>query len=75
MFYRRRWRVVKGLHKFAFILLVFGGLNWLFIGIWDWNLVSSWLSSVETWVYILIGLAAVYEIVTHGGSCKYCMKK
>ena len=65
---------MKGLHKLSFLLLVVGGLNWLFIGIWDWNFVASWLSSIEKWVYILIGLSAVYEIVTHTGRCKDCMK-
>lgn len=71
---------MKSLHMIAWILVMIGGLNWLLVGLggffggnWDivWLLLGSW--PVIQWiVYILIGLSAVYEIVTHKKRCKEC---
>ncbi len=52
-----------------------GGLNWLLIGLGgfmgaNWNVVGMIFGSwpmLEWIVYILVGLAAVYEIATHKG--------
>ena len=57
----------------AWILLVIGGLNWLLVGIGgfaggNWNVVNLILGAwpaVEWLVYILVGLSAVYELVSH----------
>ena len=66
---------MKSLHMIAVILLIVGGLNWglsaLGYNVVD-MLLGSW-PSVERIVYLLVGLSAVYEIVTHKGNCKYCM--
>ena len=65
---------MKGLHMVAWILLVVGGLNWGLTAL-GWNVVSALLGSwptVEMIVYILVGLSAVYELVTHKGNCKLC---
>ncbi|OGZ04023.1 MAG: hypothetical protein A2648_00270 [Candidatus Lloydbacteria bacterium RIFCSPHIGHO2_01_FULL_41_20] len=65
---------MKGLHIASFILLVVGGLNWGLSAL-GWNVVNMILGSwptVETVVYILVGLAAVYEIATHKTNCKVC---
>jgi len=65
---------MKALHIVAFILLVVGGLNWLLFA-FGWNLVSVIFGAGTTLamiVYILIGLAAIFEAVTHGGRCKTC---
>lgn len=65
---------MKGLHNAAFILLVVGGLNWGLSAL-GWNVVNMILGSwpvVEQIVYILVGLAAVYEVATHKGNCKAC---
>ena len=66
----------------ACILLWIGGLNWGLVGLgWvvgggaDWNVVHMLLGSwptVEGIVYILVGLAALYEIFTHKKTCKMC---
>lgn len=61
----------KTLHMVAFILLIAGGLNWLAYGI-GYDLVSMTLGSLADWVYILIGIAAIYEIATHKQNCKHC---
>lgn len=64
----------------AWILLVIGGLNWLLVGLGgfmgaNWNVVAMILGSwpqVEWLVYVLVGLSAVYEVVTHKANCKKC---
>ena len=67
---------MKALHMVSWILLVIGGLNWGLVGVnSEWNLVSMLLGSwpmVERLVYILVGLSAVYELVTHKKNCKVC---
>lgn len=68
---------MKALHMIAFILLVIGGLNWLLVGLFQWDIgailggMGSWLSRI---IYILVGLAAIYEVATHKGRCKACDK-
>jgi len=65
---------MKGLHMAAFILLVVGGLNWLLVA-FDTNLVNMLLGAwpmAEKAVYILVGLSAIFEVVTHKSSCKMC---
>jgi len=62
------------LHVVALILLVVGGVNWGLTAL-GWNVVNMLLGSwptVETVVYILVGLAAVYEAATHRSNCRSC---
>ena len=71
---------MKNLHIVAFILLIVGGINWGLIGLGgflgsNWNVVGmifGSLPAVEGLVYLLVGLAAVYELVKHKGICKQC---
>lgn len=68
---------MKALHMIAFILLVVGGLNWgLYAatgGTWEvGQLLGGMTSGAAMVVYALVGLAAVYEVVTHPKSCKAC---
>ena len=64
----------------AWVLLVVGGLNWLLVGLGGFmgaelNVVSMLLGSwpqVESLVYVLVGLSAVYEVVNHKGICRNC---
>ena len=56
---------MKALDVLVAILLVVGGLNWGLVGLFDFNLVTflfGKLPSVERIVYIVVGLAAVYQI-------------
>ena len=65
---------MKGLHMVSFTLLVVGGLNWGLSAL-GWNVVDMILGSwptVEKLVYILVGLAAIYEVATHKANCKMC---
>lgn len=49
----------------ALVLVIIGGLNWGLVGLFDLNLVNlifgsiSWL---ETVVYVLVGLSALWTI-------------
>lgn len=63
----------KMVHMVAFILLVVGGLNWLLYA-FGFNLVAwiPWGATVEKLVYILVGLSAVYELMTHKANCTMC---
>lgn len=68
---------MKAIHIIAFILLVIGGLNWLLYA-FGWNLVSVIFGAgtmLANAVYILIGLAAIYEALMHGKNCKTCSTK
>ncbi|MBI4136388.1 MAG: DUF378 domain-containing protein [Candidatus Vogelbacteria bacterium] len=67
---------MKGLHGISFILLVIGGLNWLIFGIWKTDL-GAWIggtmdSGIASIIYVLVGLAAIYELLTHKKNCKMC---
>lgn len=67
---------MKWLHMVAFILLIAGGLNWLLVGVADFNLVYWLLGGVHEMlpdlVYILVGVSALYEVATHWSRCKEC---
>lgn len=69
---------MKALHSISFILLVIGGLNWGLIGINPgWNVVNMIFGSwgwLESLVYILVGLSALYLVFTHKKTCKNCDK-
>ena len=63
------------LHKITLILLIIGGLNYLlgsFMSGWD---LSMYLFEFTPMLYMAIGIAAVYEILTHMGRCRECKKK
>lgn len=66
------------LHKLTFILLVIGGLNWLLVGVFQWDLVAAIFGGMDAVisriVYILVGLSAIYEIASHKKLCKMCEK-
>ena len=69
---------MKALHIAAYTLLFVGGLNWGLVGLFDFNLVNSLLSSapaIEKLVYVLVGAATVYIIATHFKDCKVCAAK
>jgi len=56
---------VKALNGIALLLIIVGGLNWLLVGLFDWNLVHAIFGGVpviENIVYIVVGIAAIYAI-------------
>jgi uncharacterized membrane protein YuzA (DUF378 family) len=64
----------KTVHMVAFLLVIVGGLNWLMVGAFDMNLVAMLLGTGNPAraVYVLVGLAAVYELIGHKGRCSDC---
>ncbi len=63
---------MKALHMIAWILVVVGGLNWglkvFGVDIATWGLPSG----LVTTVYALVGLGALYELLTHSKNCRVC---
>ena len=62
-------------HMVAFLLLVVGGLNWLayaLLGFEIGSFVGGMDSAVAKVIYVLVGVAAVFEVATHKGNCRTC---
>ena len=54
---------LSGLAWFALILAVIGALNWLLVGLFEFNLVAAIfgpLSVVSRIIYVLVGVAGLY---------------
>ena len=69
---------MKNLHMVTFILLIVGGLNWLLVGLFQWDigmLFGGMGETISRVIYVLVGLSAVYEIATHKANCKQCGMK
>lgn len=66
------------LHKIAFLLLAVGGLNWLLVGVFGWDigqLFGGMDALISRIVYILVGLGALVELFTHRNTCRECVSK
>lgn len=56
---------MKTLHWIALILLIVGGLNWLLVGLFQFDLVAALfgeMSAFSRLVYVLVGIAAIYTL-------------
>lgn len=65
------------LHYLTFLLLVVGGLNWLLVGLFQWDvgdIFGGQEAAISRIIYLLVGVSAIYEISTHKSSCKECDK-
>lgn len=67
---------LKWLHIIAFTLMFVGALNWGLVAL-GFNLVEmllgGWPDAIKV-VYLLVGVSAVYVMVTHKTDCKICSK-
>lgn len=71
---------MKMLHMIAFILLAIGGLNWGLIGLGSFigsdldvvNMILGAWPQVESLVYVLVGLSAVWIVIGHKKDCRMC---
>lgn len=66
---------MKTLHMIAWILVIIGGLNWLLVGLFKWDvgqLFGGMDMMVSRIIYVLVGLSAIYELFTHKANCKMC---
>lgn len=69
---------MKSLHMLTFILLVIGGLNWLLLGVFGWeigDLFGGQDDIVSRIIYVLVGLSAINEIIIHKNICKLCNER
>lgn len=57
---------MKTLDYIALILLIIGGINWLLVGIFQWDLVAALFGGaagiISRIIYILVGISALYCI-------------
>lgn len=64
------------MHMVAFVLLVVGGINWLLVGVFGSDigefLFGGMDAPVSRLIYVLVGVAAIYEVATHKKSCRVC---
>lgn len=66
---------MKSLHKITWILLVIGGLNWLAVGLFNWDvseLFGGMNSAIAKVIYVLVGLSALVELFSHKSNCAAC---
>jgi hypothetical protein len=66
---------MKYAHIIAFGLVVIGGLNWLLVGAFGWDvgmIFGGQDAVVSRAIYVLVGLAAIYEVATHARNCRAC---
>jgi uncharacterized membrane protein YuzA (DUF378 family) len=64
-----------GLHKTTFLLLVLGGINWFLVGAFEWDLgqlLGGQEAVISRALYVLVGLSAIYELVSHKQNCRVC---
>jgi uncharacterized membrane protein YuzA (DUF378 family) len=58
--------MMKSLNMIALLLVIIGGLNWLLVGLFQWDLVGGLFGGMDSpiarVVYVLVGLAAIYCI-------------
>lgn len=66
---------MKALHMITFILLIVGGLNWLLVGAFSWDvgaLFGGQAAIISRIVYILVGASALVQLFSHKKDCGSC---
>ncbi len=67
---------MKTLHVISIYLLIIGGLNWLLVGLFKWDIgliFGGQGALVSRLVYILVGLSALVILMTHRNECSHCV--
>lgn len=59
------------LHCTTLVILIIGGLNWVLF-MFGWDIAQFVPAIVAQVIYILVGLSALYQIVTMSKGCKQC---
>jgi uncharacterized membrane protein YuzA (DUF378 family) len=60
---------LNSLDWIALILLVVGGLNWLLVGLFSFDLVAfifGYMTVISKVIYVLVGLSAIYILFIVG---------
>lgn len=59
--------IMRALNLITLLLVIVGGLNWLLVGIADFDLVAALFggqdTALATIVYVLVGLSALWQLV------------
>ncbi|MDA3802877.1 MAG: DUF378 domain-containing protein [Patescibacteria group bacterium] len=66
-------RKIHPIEWFAFLLVIIGGLNWLLVGVFSFNLVSFFfgdMSVLSRIVYFLVGASSIFLIFSFPRSGK-----
>ncbi|MFA6251164.1 MAG: DUF378 domain-containing protein [Candidatus Paceibacterota bacterium] len=69
---------MKVIHGIAFVLVIIGGLNWLLVGLFGWDvgmIFGGQDALISKIIYILVGLSAIFLVATHCKDCKHCEAK
>jgi len=56
----------------AFILMAVGAVNWLLLAVSGWEIGQLLGGTLAQGLYIIFGLAAIYEVVMHKKNCRQC---
>lgn len=62
-----------GLKGLTFLLVIIGGLNWLLVGLFSWdvgNIFGGMQAIISRIIYILVGLSALHQIFTNKAAFK-----
>ena len=58
---------MKTMNLITLLLIIVGGINWLLVGLADFDLVAALFggrdSALSTIVYVLVGISALYQLV------------
>jgi uncharacterized membrane protein YuzA (DUF378 family) len=58
---------MKALNLITLLLIIIGGINWLLVGAFQFDLVATLFggqqATLSRIVYILVGLSAIYQLV------------
>ncbi|KQN71589.1 DUF378 domain-containing protein [Devosia sp. Leaf64] len=58
---------MKALNLITLLLVILGGMNWLLVGAFQFDLVASLFggqdAALARIVYVLVGLSAVYQLI------------
>lgn len=69
---------MKATCSLAFVLVIIGGLNWLLVGLFNWDvgvIFGGQDAVISKIIYILVGLSAIYLAATSKDCCKHCCEK
>ena len=57
---------MRAINFITLLLVIVGGLNWLLVGLFDFDLVAALfgeMSSLSRIVYVLVGISAIVQLV------------
>ncbi len=66
---------MKAIHVISYLLLVIGGLNWLLVGAFGWDvgvIFGGQDALISRVIYILVGVSAIVMLATHKKTCTDC---